>query len=224
MRKLFRLLSLLLAFSLPLVAQAQGSAVPLPPPQDMPLADQIAEFFTHLLDPAGWPARWHCGRWTDFHGWLYIAADVSIWAAYFIIPLVLIHFIRQRQDVPFDRLFWLFGLFIAACGATHLLDAVLFWVPLYRLSGLVRVVTALASWGTVFALYRVLPRALLLRTPAQLEQVVHERTQELAKSNDRLRAAYDDLETKITFRTLDLEREVQQLRADNDRLRQAAGG
>ena len=100
----------------------------------MPLADQVAAFFALLLSPAGFPARWHCGRWTDFHGWLYIASDLLIWSAYFVIPFLLINFIRQRRDMPFDRMFWMFGLFIFACGATHLLDALIFWVPVYRLS------------------------------------------------------------------------------------------
>ncbi|SHJ13488.1 hypothetical protein SAMN02745146_2393 [Hymenobacter daecheongensis DSM 21074] len=217
-----RILSLLL-FAAPVVAAAQPAAPALAPVASLSLAEQVSEFFTHLLDPTGFPARWHCGRWTDFHGWLYIGSDFAIWAAYFIIPLLLIYFIRQRGDVPFNRLFWLFGLFIAACGATHLLDAVIFWVPLYRLSGLVRLITAVASWGTVLALYRVLPQALLLRTPTQLEEVVRQRTQALAEVNEQLQSAYNDLEAKISFRTLDLEHEVQALRLENERLRQQAG-
>jgi hypothetical protein len=210
---------------LQVVAQAVVSAPPahaaLPAPATMTLPAQVGEFFTHLLDPAGWPPRWHCGRWTDFHGWLYIGSDLLVWAAYAVIPFLLVQFIRKRNDVPFDRLFWLFALFIVACGSTHLLDALMFYLPVYRLSGLVRLFTALASWGTIFALMRTLPQALLLKTPTQLEVVVRERTQDLNEANQALRHAYEDLETKIAFRTLDLEREVDQLRLENDQLRQA---
>ncbi|GAA3995456.1 hypothetical protein GCM10022408_02420 [Hymenobacter fastidiosus] len=211
------------AVALQAAAQTVGAPAPagLPDPATMPLGAQVQEFFTHLLDPAGWPPRWHCGRWTDFHGWVYIIADLLVWAAYAAIPFLLVQFIRKRADVPFDRLFWLFALFIVACGSTHLLDAVMFYLPVYRLSALVKVFTAVASWGTVFALIRVLPRALSLRTPAQLEAVVQERTSELHTANQELRRAYDDLETKVTFRTLDLEREAEQLRAENARLRSA---
>ncbi|OGX92032.1 hypothetical protein BEN49_17575 [Hymenobacter coccineus] len=146
----------------------------------------MKEFFSGLLDPKGFPARWHCGQWTDFHGWLYIVSDLLIWSAYFAIPFLLLRFISQRRDVPFNRLFWLFGLFIFACGATHLLDALIFWLPLYRLNGLLLLVTAVASWGTVWALAGVLPQALLLKTPADLERIVKDRTTELAAANQQL--------------------------------------
>ncbi|WP_046243660.1 sensor histidine kinase [Hymenobacter terrenus] len=177
--------------------------VPAPPVATPSVSDQVAEFFTQLLDPAGFPARWHCGHWTSFHGWLYILSDLLIWAAYFTIPFLLINFIRQRRDVPFDRVFWMFGLFIFACGATHLLDALIFWVPVYRLSGLVRLITAVASWGTVWALIVVLPKALLLRTPTELEGMVRARTAELAAANQQLQeVAAQLLRRNAEFTTL----------------------
>jgi len=30
------------------------------------------DFFTNIFDASDWPARWHCGNWSDFHGWLHI--------------------------------------------------------------------------------------------------------------------------------------------------------
>ena|GEM_PF-5955334 len=158
-----------------------------------PLGSQMLEFFALLLSPRGFPARWHCGHWTSFHGWLYIISDLFIWAAYFVIPFLLIRFIRQRRDMPFNRMFWMFGLFIFACGTTHLLDALIFWVPVYRLSGLVRLITAVASWGTVLALFEVMPRALLLRTPNELNRLVEERTTELALANQQLQELAEQL-------------------------------
>ncbi len=220
-----RYFALLLASALALQALAQavvtGGPAPaaLPDPATMSGTAQAGEFFTHLLDPTGWPPRWHCGRWTDFHGWLYIGSDVLIWAAYAVIPLLLVQFIRKRQDVPFNALFWMFALFIVACGSTHLLDALMFYVPVYRLDGLVRVFTALVSWGTVWGLLKALPTALTLKTPTQLEAVVQQRTAALHEAHQELQRAYDDLETKITFRTLDLEREVETLRQENNELR-----
>jgi len=188
-----------------LLLAISGWATPPPPASaaSQSLGSQAAEFFALLLSPAGFPARWHCGHWTSFHGWLYIVSDLFIWAAYFVIPFLLVNFIRQRRDVPFDRMFWMFGLFIFACGATHLLDALIFWVPLYRLSGLVRLITAVASWGTVLALMEVLPRALLLRTPGELDGIVRERTAELAAANEQLREVAEQLERRNSdFTTL----------------------
>lgn len=120
----------------------------------------IIEFFSGLLETGNWPARWFCGIWSDFHGWLYIISDIGIWLAYFFIPVILIWFIKKRPDLPFLPVFWLFGAFIILCGVTHLLDAVIFWYPVYRLSALFRFFTAIVSFITVYALIRDLPKLL----------------------------------------------------------------
>lgn len=147
--------------------------------------EQITDFFKDFLGTGDWPPRWYCGKWSEFHGWLYIISDFLIFAAYFTIPFLLIHFIIRKRDVPFSKLFWLFGAFIFACGATHLIDAIIFWFPVYKLSAVVRLITAIVSWGTIFALYRVLPEALSLKTPAELERIVEARTIELQASIQR---------------------------------------
>src|SRR5262245_43914012 len=96
------------------------------------------EFVRKLFDGSDFPARWTCGLWTPAHGWLHIVSDVAIWGAYMAIPVVLAFFVRHRRDLPFPRIFWLFGAFIFACGTGHLIEATLFWHPAYRLSGLVK--------------------------------------------------------------------------------------
>lgn len=137
--------------------------------------EQVFDFFSKLFGTESWPARWFCGEWTSFHGWLYICSDIAIWAAYFTIPVFLTLFIIKRKDVPFHSLFWLFGAFIIACGTTHLFDALAFWWPAYRLNGLIRFITAIVSWVTVFALFRVIPQALTLRSLKELEHEVRQR-------------------------------------------------
>ena len=57
-----------------------------------------------------------------------------------------------------EHLFW-------RCGTTHLMEAIIFWWPVYRLAGLIKLFTALVSWGTVFALIRVAPRFLAMAQP-----------------------------------------------------------
>jgi len=152
---------------------------------------QVLDFFRKLFDTSDFPARWHCGRWTDFHGWLYISSDLLIWSAYFAIPLLLFSYMRKKE-VPFHRVFYLFGAFILACSVTHLLDAVIFWSPVYRLSALARFVTGVISWITVFALLRVLPAAFAMRTPVDFEKEIEKRKaveQELNKNNHLLNLA-----------------------------------
>src|SRR5438270_1749178 len=90
---------------------------------------QVEEFFSKIFNTADWPPRWHCGTWTDFHGWLYIMSDLFIWAAYFAIPFLLFRILYKRKDIPFPGIFWLFIAFILLCGTTHLLDAIIFWWP-----------------------------------------------------------------------------------------------
>ena len=81
-----------------------------------------------------------------------------------IIPVILIFFIQNKPGVPFLPVFWLFGAFILLCGTTHAIDALLFWWPGYRVSALVRFMTAVVSMATVFALIRDLPKALNITT------------------------------------------------------------
>lgn len=152
--------------------------------------EQIGDFFRKLVDTADFPARWHCGEWSDFHGWLYIISDLLIWAAYFAIPLLIIWFItHKKHKLRFNRIYLLFAAFILFCGVTHFLDAVIFWNPVYRLSALARLATAIVSWATVFALIRLLPKAFSLKSPDELEAEVEKRK----RSEEVLRLKNEEL-------------------------------
>ncbi len=147
------------------------------------LGNQIKTFFSGLFETQWWPARWQCGLWSPFHGWLYILSDLTIALSYFLIPLILLYFInKQRQQSSFRLVVILFVLFILACGLTHLIDASIFWWPAYRLSALIRFVTAAISLATVFALVKITPQLLQLKSPEALQRIVLEQTEELRKS------------------------------------------
>lgn len=139
------------------------------------LKEQITAFFTNVTDTSGWPARWYCGNWTDFHGWLYIFSDLGIWAAYFAIPVLLLRLVGKIRDTPYYKIILLFVAFIMLCGLTHLMDAIIFWWPAYRLSALIRFATAIISIVTVYKLYRNLPLILSLRTVRDLEAEIEKR-------------------------------------------------
>ncbi|RYE01267.1 MAG: PAS domain S-box protein [Sphingobacteriales bacterium] len=139
------------------------------------MMEQVLDFFRKLFDTSDWPPRWHCGNWSDFHGWLYIISDLLIWSAYFAIPLTILRYVTRRVDVRFTRAYFLFAAFILACGSTHLLDAVIFWFPAYRLSALVRFFTGVISWVTVFYLLKLVPIALRYKSAEELEREVQER-------------------------------------------------
>jgi two-component system sensor kinase FixL len=110
-----------------------------------------------------------CLLWQPGLIWLHVVSDGLIAASYYSIPAALGYFAVKRRDLPFQSIFLLFILFIIACGTTHLLGAVTLWEPVYRLDGLVKATTALASVPTAFALWYLMPRALALPTQAQLE-------------------------------------------------------
>ncbi len=147
----------------------------------------LLDFFEKLFSTRDYPPRWQCGNWSDFEGWLYIGSNVAIWGAYFAIPLLMFYFVRQRRELPFRGIFFLFIAFILTCGFTHLLDAVIFWVPMYRFSGLALLGTAVVSWATVVGLGRALPRAMEFRSPAELERIIREQTAALEEANAQLR-------------------------------------
>ena len=136
---------------------------------------QVIDYFSNVFSTEGLPPRWLCGHWTPFQGWFYILSDVGIWAAYFTIPFLLLTFARKRTDIKFPPVFWLFAAFIFACGITHLMDAIMFWWPAYRLTGLTYFATAVVSWCTVFVMISVIPQLLLFKSPVVLEKEIQER-------------------------------------------------
>ncbi len=175
----------------------------------------MLDFFTKLFDPSGFPARWGCGEWTPEHGWLHILSDLTVWSAYMAIPIVLFYFVSRKKDLPFRRIFQLFTAFILACGTTHLMEAVIFWWPVYRFAGVLKLVTAIISVVTVVALIKVLPRMLAMRTPEELEREVAARQAaeaELIKANA-------DLEKRVQERTEELTQANNSLFTERDRFR-----
>lgn len=154
--------------------------------------EQVLDFFRKLFDTADWPPRWHCGNWTEFHGWLYIISDLLIWSAYFAIPLLILKYVSRKVNAQFIRLYFLFAAFILACGSTHLLDAITFWFPAYRLNALVRFITGVVSWITVFQIFKLLPVAMSLKTHDQLQKEITEREraeEDLRIANQQLNEA-----------------------------------
>lgn len=129
-----------------------------------------------------YPARWECGAWSAGMGWLHIVSDLAIFTAYTAIPISILIYVKRRGDVPFPLLFWLFCAFIFSCGTTHLLEAVIFWYPLYPVSGLVKAFTAIVSIATVIVALRFMPQAVALPQLAVVNK-------ELAESRRRLVAA-----------------------------------
>jgi len=104
----------------------------------------IVEFFRSLVSPDFMP-HGYCYLWDPRMVWLHVISDGLITLSYYCIPLILIYFIRKNRDLPFNRIFWMFGTFILACGTTHLMEIWNVWHGDYLLAGVVKGITAAVS-------------------------------------------------------------------------------
>ncbi len=125
----------------------------------------LANWFLGSFIPHG-----HCYLWKPGLVGLHLVSDSIIALAYYSIPLTLVYFVRKRRDLPFDWIFLLFGAFIVACGTTHIMAVWTLWHPNYWLSGFIKAITAGISLCTAVLLIPLIPKALALPSPAQLEE------------------------------------------------------
>src|SRR5438128_12009730 len=121
------------------------------------MPDLIRTLFQADFLPHGW-----CYRWDSGLIWLHTVSDLLIAIAYYLIPFVLIYIVRRRGDLVYPWMFLLFGTFILACGTTHVMGVLTVWQPWYRLEGLIKVLTAVASVPTAFLLMRLAPSVIQL--------------------------------------------------------------
>ncbi|OKH38777.1 hypothetical protein NIES2119_09320 [[Phormidium ambiguum] IAM M-71] len=129
----------------------------------------MQEIFKSLLFSDNFVPHGHCYLWNPGLVWLHILSDGLIALAYYSIPMMLAYFVYKRDDLPFKSIFFLFGAFIITCGTTHILEVWTLWHPDYWLSGSVKAVTALVSLYTALELWPLIPKALALPSPVQLE-------------------------------------------------------
>jgi PAS domain S-box-containing protein len=127
------------------------------------------EFVHKFLSDDGFMPHGHCYLWDPALVKLHVISDFLIAAAFFTIPFTLINFVRRRKDLPFNWMFVLFGIFIIACGMTHVMEIWTLWRPYYWISGAVKAITALASVPTAILLIRLIPNALKIPGPSVLQ-------------------------------------------------------
>ena len=162
------------------------------------------DFFRQLFGAGEFMPHGYCYMWNARLVWLHVVSDSLIALAYFTIPCTLLWFVRKRRDVPFSWMFVLFGAFIVACGATHVMEVWNLWHAQYWLAGGLKAVTAVASVATAILLAWLVPQALELpnlsdwaRANVALESEIHERREleiDLRISESRFREQAELLE------------------------------
>ena len=163
------------------------------------------QFLRNLFSPGPFMPHGFCYLWDWKLIWLHMISDTLVALAYISIPLTLAYFIRKRKDVPFNWMFLCFGIFIVACGATHVMEVVTLWIPAYWLSGSIKALTALASVPTAILLVQLVPQALALPRP-----------EELRRANEALQAEIQErkqAEGKIRLQSAQMEAANKELEA-----------
>jgi PAS domain S-box-containing protein len=120
---------------------------------------------------SGYMPHGYCYLWDPWILGLHVASDGLIVLSYYCIPIALVYLIRKRQDLPFNWIFWMFGLFILGCGTTHLLEIWTVWHASYFLSGIIKALTAAVSVMTAVMLVPLIPRAVAFPSFEQLHNV-----------------------------------------------------
>lgn len=180
----------------------------------------MAEFFSSLFGNDFLP-HGVCYRWSPGVVWLHVISDLLIALAYYFIPFALIYIIRSRRDLVYPWMFWLFGIFILACGTTHLMNIWVIWNPVYRLDGAVKLITALASVPTAILLIRLAPAVIALPSPEQLRVANRELEREVNERKvveAQVRQLNAELEQRVEERTRELRTAMLQFRESEMRL------
>jgi hypothetical protein len=181
------------------------------------MSDIISQLWTIFFTSGSFIPHGHCYLWQTNLVWLHILSDAFIALAYYSIPATLYYFVRKRQDLPFDWIFLLFSAFIVACGTTHLIEIWTLWYPTYWVSGFVKAITALISVITALQLIPLVPQALALPSPAQLEQANQELQTQIAERlgvEKELRKYQNHLEEMVAVRTNEITKTNEQLQQE----------
>jgi hypothetical protein len=79
------------------------------------------DFLRRLFGPGEFMPHGYCYLWNPGLVWLQVVSETLLSVSYFTIPFTLLWFVRQRRDLPFSWMFVAFGVFIVACGGTHVI-------------------------------------------------------------------------------------------------------
>ncbi len=154
----------------------------------------------------------YCLVWSEPLLLTTVISNSLIGLSYYSIPFALVYFVYRRRDLAFNWMFIMFSIFIFACGTTHFMDVWTIWNPSYWTDAGIRYLTALASFATAVMLWLLIPRALKVPSPAQLEAMNRELARQIAErkaAEEEIRQLYAELEA----RTAELEASNRELEA-----------
>jgi PAS domain S-box-containing protein len=146
----------------------------------------LPQFWSKTLSTQGFLPHSYCYVLQPGVIWLNAGSDVVIGVAYLFVSAALAALVlRSGGGIPFSWMIVAFGIFIVACGLTHLMEVWTIWEPRYWLAGELKLVTAVASIGTAIALPPLIPRVLDLVRDSRLSR---ERQRQLEVAHDEVKA------------------------------------
>lgn len=170
--------------------------------------------FQRLLDGMYMP-HGYCLLWDPWLIGLHAVSDLVTFAAYSAIPVAIWIFVSKRKDLEMKGLARLFAAFILWCGLTHLFGLIVLWWPVYELQGVVKGITAAVSAATAVLIFPLIPRALAIPSPTQLQLANAKLQAEIAshrRTLDELEQAHAELEDRVAERTRELEHATERFR------------
>ena len=184
------------------------------------MLDFLRRLFASDFMPHG-----YCYLWRPEIVWLHVGSDALITLAYYSIPVILVYFVRKRRDLPFNWMFIMFGAFILACGTTHMMEVWTIWHGMYRLAGIIKLITAGLSASTAVALVPLMPKALALPSPARLAAANRKLEEEMRgreQAEEQQRRSFEQLrELAARMQTAREEERARVAREIHDELGQA---
>lgn len=149
------------------------------PSDSLSLSERLNDAFSQY----GFMPHGHCYLWKPLLVSIHVISDVLIGIAYFSISLTL-YFLVKKTNLAFNRVVWCFGIFIGACGLTHLMEVWNLWNADYWWSAWIKVITAAASVATGVYLFKL------------RHSIVN--VAELAKLSEERRVELEDLQNRNT--------------------------
>ena len=148
--------------------------------------------------------------------WTVLASDLTMAAAFLSIPAMILYIVLKRPDVALRQVFILFSLFIFVSGLSHLASFLSYWLPVHPTSVLLQAAAAVVAAVTALILMQFMPKALTAPTRDQQSRMIVQLEHEVAErklAENAMRQARDALEHRVEERTTELFRRNEELRA-----------
>ena len=159
----------------------------------------------------------YCYLWNGPLVSLHVVANLIVCLAFLFIPAALLWLVRKRRDVPFQGVILWFSAFLLACAASCFLEVWNFWHDDYWLAGAVIALAAVTGAAAAGSLVLLLPSAVKLPSPRQMELANERLAQEVAgreRVMHQLQTLNQELESRVRSRTEELEAALREMQKE----------